>query len=136
MRAFLGLFLSMGLVKKPSLRSYWNTSLDTWITNTPAFKSVMPRNRFQNLLRFLHCNNNEEEVPRGQEGHDHAHKIRPVLDLLNNTFKDNYELARDITVDESMVGFKGRHHLVQYMPGKKSHRWGPKWHVLAEGDTG
>ncbi|CAG2190100.1 unnamed protein product [Mytilus edulis] len=35
-----------------------------------------------------------------------------------------------------MVGFKGRHHLVQYMPGKKSHRWGPKWHVLAEGDTG
>ncbi|CAC5419723.1 unnamed protein product [Mytilus coruscus] len=105
MRAFLGLFLSMGLVKKPSLRSYWNASLDSWITNTPAFKSVMPRNRFQNILRFLHCNNNEEEVPRGQEGHDHAHKIRPVLDLLNNTFKDNYELARDITVDESMVGY-------------------------------
>jgi hypothetical protein len=35
-----------------------------------------------------------------------------------------------------MVGFKGRTNLVQYMPGKKSHRWGAKLFVLAESDTG
>jgi hypothetical protein len=35
-----------------------------------------------------------------------------------------------------MVGFKGRTNLVQYMPGKKSHRCGAKLFVLAESDTG
>jgi hypothetical protein len=55
---------------------------------------------------------------------------------LNNTFSHHYGLDRDVIIDESIVGFKGRNSLVQYMPAKKAHRWGPKFFLLAESDTG
>ncbi|XP_069128864.1 piggyBac transposable element-derived protein 4-like [Argopecten irradians] len=136
MSAFIGLYLAMGIVKKPSIESYWNTSDKTYLYNTHGFSSVMTRNRFQLIMKFLHCNNNNTHIPRGQEGHDPCHKFRPVLDLFNQTFKMRYNAARDLTIDESMVGFKGRHDIVQYLPAKKAHRWGAKFFVLAESDTG
>ncbi|CAG2247875.1 unnamed protein product [Mytilus edulis] len=45
-------------------------------------------------------------------------------------------LGRDICVDERIVGFKGRHNIVQYISKKKSHQWGAKIWVLSESDTG
>jgi hypothetical protein len=59
-------------------------------------------------------------------------QLNLTFDILNNTFDRKYKLGRDLMVDESMVGFKGRTNLVQYMPGKKSHRCGAKLFVLAE----
>jgi hypothetical protein len=50
MRAFLGLVMAMGIVKKPSIESYWETS---GITETENFRDVIPRNRFQSILRHL-----------------------------------------------------------------------------------
>ncbi|KAJ8316544.1 hypothetical protein KUTeg_005901 [Tegillarca granosa] len=96
----------------------------------------MKRNRFQLILKYLHCNDNSTAVRRGVNGYDPAHKIRPILDLVNQRFKECYNLARDLTVDESIVGFKGRHNIVQYLPGKKTHRWGAKLFILAESETG
>ncbi|KAK3108291.1 hypothetical protein FSP39_004996 [Pinctada imbricata] len=107
MSAFLGLYLSMGILKKPTIESYWNQSDSSWLYNSPGFSTVMKRDRFQLLMSFLHCNDNEVYVPRGQDGHDPCHKFRPILDLVNGTFPSNYHASRDLTIDESMVGFKG-----------------------------
>ncbi|KAJ8310378.1 hypothetical protein KUTeg_012243, partial [Tegillarca granosa] len=108
----------------------------SWLFHTPSFGTVMKRNRFQLILKYLHCNDNSTAVRRGVNGHDPAHKIRPILDLVNQRFKECYNLARDLTVDESIVGFKGRQNIVQYLPGKKTHRWGAKLFILAESETG
>ncbi|XP_061190378.1 piggyBac transposable element-derived protein 4-like [Saccostrea echinata] len=134
MSAYLGLYLSMGILKKPSIESYWQES--PWLFRSPAYPEVMTRDRFQIISKFLHCNDNATYVPRGTPGYDPAHKFRPVLDLINSTFPKAYDLARDLTIDESMVGFKGRNDIVQYVPAKKSHQWGAKLFVLAESDTG
>ncbi|KAJ8318238.1 hypothetical protein KUTeg_003329 [Tegillarca granosa] len=136
MSAFLGLYLAMGLVKKPTIASYWNSENRFSLFQTPSFRNIMTRNRFQLLLQYLHCNDNNTNIPRGNPNHDPAHKVRPILDLINTSFKDSYSLSRDITVDESIVGFKGRNRIVQYVPAKKTHRWGAKLFVLAESDTG
>ena len=72
----------------------------------------------------------------GNPNHDPAHKVRRIFDLINKVFKKKYAAARDLTVDESMVGHKGRDYTVQYMPAKKAHRWGAQLCVLAESDTG
>ena len=88
MRAFLGLVMAMGIVKKPSIESYWETS---GITETENFRDVMPRNRFQSI-RYLHCNDNETAIPRRQAGYDPLHKISPVVDFFNEAFKKNYRL--------------------------------------------
>lgn len=136
MSAFIGLYLAMGMVKKPTIESYWSQGDRLWLYETPSFSKVMIRDRFELILQFLHANDNAKCIPRGQPGHDPAHKVRPILDLLNVNFKTAYNPGRDLTVDESMVGFKGRNYTVQYMPGKKAHRWGAKLWILAEADTG
>ncbi|KAK3104018.1 hypothetical protein FSP39_023714 [Pinctada imbricata] len=136
MSAYIGLILSMGILKKPSIESYWQEKESTWLFQTPGFSAVMRRDRFQLISKFLHCNDNTTYIPRGQDGYDPCHKFRPVLDLVNKTFPKAYNLARDLTVDESMVGFKGRNDIVQYVPAKKSHQWGAKFFVLCESDTG
>jgi hypothetical protein len=56
----------------------------------------------------------------GNPNHDPAHKVRRIFDLINKVFKEKYAAARDLTVDESMVGHKGRDYTVQYMPAKKA----------------
>jgi len=56
---------------------------------TPNFSLVMSRNRFQLILQFLHCNN-ENAVLCDQPGYDPLHKIIPVLDVINQTFARNY----------------------------------------------
>ena len=89
MRAFLGLVMAMGIVKKPSIESYWETS---GITETEHFRDDMSRNRFQYILRYRHCSDNETAIPRGQAGYDPLHKISPVVDFFNEVFEKNYRL--------------------------------------------
>lgn len=115
MKAFIGIILAMGILTKPTLESHWKEGTQSWLINTPMCLDIMRKTRFQNLLHYPHCNDNENPVSRCQHGHDPAHKIRPVLDLINSTFSHHYGLGRDVTVDESIVGFKGRNSLVYSM---------------------
>jgi hypothetical protein len=58
MSAFLGLWLSMGILRKPTMASYWYESQQTWLYNTPTFTKIIRRDRFQIILQCLHANNN------------------------------------------------------------------------------
>ena len=60
LKTWLGLMLAMGIVqKKGRLGEYWSTH---WLTQTPGFNDMMPRNRFLQILRYLHFVDNEECV--------------------------------------------------------------------------
>ena len=48
------------------------------------------------------------------------YKIGPIIKSLTNTFLTLYNPNRANSVDEAMVGFKGRSSLKQYLP-KKPH---------------
>lgn len=90
MSAFFGLVFAMGIVRKPTYASYWEIGSGDLITETPNFSQVMSRNRFQSILRFLHCNDNNLTVPRGRPGFDPLHKVRPIIDFFNGVFEKNY----------------------------------------------
>ena len=74
-------------------------------------------------------------APRDSINFDRLHKIRPVLDKIVNNFKIHYTPQQNLSVDESMVGFKGRLSWIQYMP-KKPRKWGIKIWTLADGTNG
>ena len=58
MKTWLGLLLVMGIVqKKGRLGEYWSTH---WLTQTPGFNDTMPRNRFLQILRYIHFVDNED----------------------------------------------------------------------------
>lgn len=130
-KAFVALQIAMGLNQKPSIRSYWGKF---WLTYTP-FTSVMSRNKFELIQTFLHFNNSEEQVPREQEGFNPLFKIQPLLDIVDPTYRQYYCPRMELSLDESMVKFKGRIFFRQYLPAKPT-KWGIKEFVLAEAKTG
>jgi len=123
MKHFLGLLFTMGIVVKKKIADYWSTDP---VIATPYVNTVMPRNRFQILLQFWHFANNEDAV----EG-DRLHKLRNVCDALISRFQAVYEPAKELSVDEAMVLFRGRLLFRQYLPGKR-HKYGVKLYMLCE----
>ena len=95
----------------------------------------MSSRRFELILRFLHLNDSQTQPQRGQTGFDKLYKIRPLLNLLTANFRDNYTPSQFLSVDESMISFKGRLSFLQYLP-KKPHKWGMKAWVLADAGNG
>ena len=76
----------------------------------------MSGRRFELLLSNLHLNDDEKMPPRGSPHFDRLYKVRPVLDRVVEAFKVHYKPQKNLSIDESMVGFKGRLAWIQYMP--------------------
>lgn len=132
LKAFIGILIIMGFHRLPSIRHYW-LSDDNFRVSRIA--NLMPQKRFLFILRFLHLNNNETMPKRGTNDFDKLYKVRPLLTKLNVNFKALYVPHREMAIDESMVGFKGRTTLKQYMPMKPTKRGFKVW-VLACSATG
>ena len=78
----------------------------------------MRRDRFTMMLKFLHINDNSMYKKKGEPGHDSLFKIRPFLEQLFHNFQAAYTLHREISVDETMISYKGRIGFIQYMREK------------------
>lgn len=66
---------------------------------------------------------------------DKLFKIRPLINHLKTKYLALFSSSRQISVDESMVAFKGRTSLKQYMPKKPIKRGFNIW-VCACSETG
>ena len=96
------------------------------------FASLMLSRRFE---RFIHLNDSETQPTWGQPGFDKLYKIWPLLNLLLLSFKDSYVPSQNLSIDESMISFKGRLSFLQYLP-KKPQKWGMKAWILADSLNG
>ncbi len=85
--------------------------------------------------QFLHLNDSSQYVKKGEPGHDPVYKLRPFLTPLIANFQAAFTLHREVSVDESMIGFKGRLGFIQYMP-KEPTKWALKAFVLSDAETG
>ena len=131
MKAFLGIIFNMGLIDKPSIESYWVTNQSN--LETQWFIDHFNRNRFQLLLKFLHFN---DISPPNQE-QNVLYKIQPLIDHFTHYFSHNFQPSKNISLDESMIAFKGRTpHLRQYMPNKHHARFGIKLWCVCDVATG
>lgn len=127
MLGFFGVIINMGLIQLPTLESYWNSS---WIGKIPFFGRAFQRNRFEQIFWMLHVSKDDPLQP-GKK----INKIKDVLDLLINNFQQGYSPTRNLSVDETMVGFRGRFSSKQYMPTKPT-KYGIKAFTLAESQHG
>jgi len=82
MKKFLGLLLTMGMVKKSLIADYWSTDP---ILSTPVFNASMPRDRFELLLKFWHFSDNKA-MPQG----DRLFKLRAVCSAIIDRFQAVY----------------------------------------------
>lgn len=115
MKAYVGLNILMGINQLPDIGMYWAS--DIFIGNA-GFKKTMTARRFEKLTQYLQLCDRESEPVRGDRGYDALFKIRPLLDVVENTMWDAYTPNRCLTIDKCAIVMKGRFSSTQYMPSK------------------
>jgi len=75
----------------------------------------MSRNRFDNILSNLHVQDNLL-IPKNNK--DKLFKFRTLINYCNEIFSKSYHGMRELSIDESMIIFKGRNCMKQYNPQK------------------
>ena len=131
-KAFLGVCVVMGVNPLPCTADYWSS--DPFLGNE-GIQKVMTKNRFENISRFFHFNDSSVEPRRGDDGFDRLYKVRPILTHFNVKIQELYKPGKHISVDEGMIGFKGRLSFRQYMLAKPT-KYGIKVWIAADASNG
>lgn len=110
MKQFVGIIMWMGLVKMPSVASYWSSS-KLYNCNISAY---MSGNRFELILSMLHVSDNKKALPD-----ERLYKIQPLVDLLLHKYNNSLIPEQNICINESLVPFKGRLKFRQFISNKR-----------------
>lgn len=122
LKIFFSLLLHTGTIKLPRLNDYWKTH---WLYGT-CFSNYMKRDRFLVILRCLCFSDidNRDETNR-------LNKINYVIDYFNNKMSKIFYPQRELSIDESMILWRGRLKFRQYIKNKK-HKYGIKIYTMSD----
>ncbi|KAG5881322.1 hypothetical protein JTB14_025707 [Gonioctena quinquepunctata] len=104
LKVYIGCLILMEINKLPKLEHYWTSDPLLSVEN---ICDVMNSKRFEKITEALHCNNNESCSARGSPQYDKLHKIRPMNEFTNQKCRSVYECSSVVSVDESLISFKG-----------------------------
>ena len=104
--------------------------LAQWTGHIPFFGSVFSRNCFEQIFWLLHVSKDDPNYS-GEK----INKVNDVLEILICNFQQSSAPGRNVSVDETMVGFRGRFAAKQYMPSKPN-KYGMKAFTLADSKHG
>lgn len=119
--AFIAAHIYMGIVDIPAWHMYWSQHY-----RQVPLTSLFSRDRFAQLLSYFHV----APQPDANHADDILSRVRPFVTYLNEIFPYYYAPSQHLTIDETMVAFKGRADIKQYIPSKP-HKWGYKVYCLA-----
>jgi hypothetical protein len=134
--AFFGVNLLMGINRRPNHRLYWkNTDPAVYCA---FISSIMSRRRYEDITRCIHIpvdKIEQERRVRGGYDVDKVGKVRWLMTEIRKQCIAHWNLHQMITVNELMVGYKGKYCPIrQYLP-KKPTKWGIKIWCLANAST-
>lgn len=102
---FLGLCLLQGQTRSPSLRKLFSKDP---LYYHPIFGATMSGRRFEQILRCFSC-----ELTKNTE--DKLTKIRPLVDMIRESFQKAFSPKKNLSLDESLLLFRGRLSFRQYI---------------------
>ena len=130
-RILFCIWIMQGIVKKPVENHYWSNDEKL---RTPFFRKMMSYRRYQKLKKYLHFCNNEDYNPDSHP-HPKLNKIWPIYSKINELSQNAIILDQDVSLDESLLLYKGRLAWKQYLPMKRA-RFGIKTYMLCEAKSG
>lgn len=123
LKVFLGLLFHMGTIPLTRIQDYWKKDR---LFSIPIFGEQMSRNRFLLIMRCLHFTSESDSQ-------DPLAKIRKIIDYFNDKMEACYYPAKELSLDESMILWRGRLYFRQYIKNKR-HKYGIKLYMLTEPD--
>jgi hypothetical protein len=118
---FIAVHIFMGINHLPRSHMYWE---EEWVQ--PFVVDAFSRDRFHELLRFFHIASPSPPDAK----HTVLDKVAPLITACQHSFSTCFLPAQVLVFDESMVPFKGRDPMKQYLPDKPT-SWGYKVWCLA-----
>lgn len=115
LRAFIGILLITGYNYHASFKNLWSQDED--IRNN-LVSDTMRRNRFQEILQNLHFEDNSKASSKTGANPDKMWKLRPITDHLKAKMIENFHAEQNLSYDESMISYFGRHGCKQFIKGK------------------
>lgn len=130
LKAFIGLLLLAGLLgeSKKNLRTLWRTSP----LESPIFKATMSRNRFEKIMSCLRFDDKTTREERKQT--DKFAAIREIWSDFQDNLKACYMPGSYLTIDEQLLGFRGKCPFRQFIP-KKPDKYGMKFWLCVDAES-
>ena len=94
MYVVISLLMLIGIIQKPTLRSYLSKN---YILAAPNFGSIISMDRFESICNFMHFNINDHVGT--YQGQSKLFKIYPVLSHLNTMFQSLYLPGQNFAID-------------------------------------
>ena len=110
LQIFFALLLLSGYNVLPRRKMYWELHQDV---HNEAFAKTMSTNRFDEIMRYFHLSDNSALKPG-----DKFAKVRPLLVMLYERWLTFCPDEKNLSIDESMIPYYGRHGAKQHIHGK------------------
>lgn len=110
---FLGIYVLSGVERD------WDVPVRELFCNefaNPWYRASMAENRFNDIKRFLRFDDKNTRPERGLV--DKLAPIRNDWEMFIINCKAKYSVGADTTIDEQLLGFRGRCKFIQYIPSK------------------
>ena len=102
MLAFWGLIINMGVIHLPYVKDYWSQQ---FVCRVPFFGEVFTRKRFLQIFWMLHL----ETVSTSDHSlRTRTQKVSNFLKYIDARFREHFIPGQNLSVDESVFGFKGK----------------------------
>lgn len=130
LKAFIGLLLLAGLLgkSKTDLKCLWRRSP----LESPIFKTTMSRSRFQKIIACLRFDDKKTRDERKKI--DKFAAMHEIWSFFRDNLQKCYIPGSNVTIDEQLLGFRGKCPFRQYMP-KKPDRYGLKFWLCVDVDS-
>ncbi|CAK9801055.1 PiggyBac transposable element-derived protein 3 [Anthophora plagiata] len=130
LRKCIGFLLLTGYHSLAQEKMYWCEDEDLCIE---VVRKCFPRNRYLEIKRNLHFNDNFELITNKTADPDF--KISPLIKLMNQRYFKFGVFSKNISIDEQMVRYYGHHYFKQFIRGKPI-RFGFKQWTMCCAETG
>ncbi|CAF3579688.1 unnamed protein product [Rotaria sp. Silwood1] len=130
LKGFIGLLLLADLLgkSKTDVKCLWRRSP----LESPIFKATMSRSRFQKIIAHLRFDDKNTREERKKK--DKFAAIREVWSYFPDNLQKSYIPGYNVTIDEQLLGFRGKCPFRQYMP-KKPDKYGLKLWLCVDVDS-
>jgi len=109
---YIGVMIIMGIIRLPSVTDYWKVNE---FYKVPSVHGNFSRDRFWQIGRYLHITDYSFTYK------NHKEKFLSIIkfsDHILESCKKYYVPHQKISLDETMIQFKGKSKFIQYMPNK------------------
>lgn len=109
-KRFIGILFLSGYHTLPQWKLYWSNRPTTQVS---IVKNSISRARFETIKRFIHLSNNIS-----LDTEDKFSKVRPFVDKANMQFMQFGVFSHNLSIDEQMIPYFGRHSCKMFIKGK------------------